>query len=327
MLLKFFRKPLPSVLIATVFIGLLSWLGTLLSAGEPPVSYTDYGMPLFSLLISVIPQGAFWAKFLALLMVMANGLLLIQMNTKYILVRNRTHLPALFYILLCSGFTDLQTLTPSVFSAFFVILALDSLFATLNTNHLDGTFKAGFLISLGTLFYLPTVSVFLLMFFAIVILNLSGVRPWLAAIAGFITPLFFTVFYYYYFNDEFQLVQIITSVVEEGLPYGLVGLNDKSVVWLSFTLLLMVVSGINLMASLPTQKINVRKYHSVLLLMLLLVGMVTAFVPFASVESLFLFSIPFSYLLSSYFNFVRNRFWSELLFSLLLVMVLLIQLF
>ena len=92
MLLKFFRKPLPSVLIATVFIGLLSWLGTLLSTGEPPVSYTDYGMPLFSLLISVIPQGAFWAKFLALLMVMANGLLLIQMNTKYILVRNRTHI-------------------------------------------------------------------------------------------------------------------------------------------------------------------------------------------------------------------------------------------
>lgn len=327
MLLKFFRKPLPSVLVFVVLVGVLAWISSLFSGGQAPITYTGYKMPLYALLVSIMPNGIIWGKLLALLMVIINGLLLIQVNTKYILIKNRTHLPALFYVLLSSGFTPLQTLNPAVFAAFFAILATNSLFATLSANAIDGTFKAGFFIAIATLFYLPSIVLFLVLILAIVILNLNGIRPWLAAIFGYITPIFFAMFYYYFFYGDFELVGIVEDTFNNELPFGFLDFGIPFTVWSAFALFVISITGLFLVGSLPTQKIIIRKYHTVLLLMLLLVALITILAPFASVEMVFLFSIPSSYLLSSYFTFARSRLWPEILFIILLLFTPLMQLF
>ncbi|MDX9769677.1 MAG: hypothetical protein RBT19_04900 [Tenuifilaceae bacterium] len=325
MLLKFFRKPLPGVLVSIVVLGVAAWLKSLFWGGETVADFSYYRMPLYALLQSIIPVGSIWGSLLTLGLVIIIGSLLIQLNTRYILIKNRTYLPSLFYIIICSGFISLQTLNPAVFAAFFAILTVNSLFASLAGNSLDRLFKAGFYTALGTLFYLPTIILFLLILFSIVILNVTSVRSWLAATLGFVTPLFFGWFFYYYFNDDVALTTIVLNTIADGVAFSFFDTGLTFVVWLSLALFMLLVTGGFVILGLPTQKINVRKYHSIFLIMILLVGTATIAVPFVSAETVFLFAIPFSYFLSSYFTFARGRIFPEILFVTLLVLVILMQ--
>lgn len=325
MVLKFFKRPLPSILFTIVLIGVLSWTRNLFGASEVVVSFNDYPMPLFILVATLLPSAGIWSKLIALLLVTVNGLLLIQLNTKFILIKNRTHLPALFYIAVCSAIVPLQGLNPALFAAFFAILAIDSIFSTLEQNPLDGTFKAGFFIALSTLFYLPSVSLLLVLFFAITILNLNGLRPWLSSLFGFLIPVSFAFFFFYYLKDNFALLETIQQVYSTSSEFGFGGLSIPNIIVLSFFALLLVVSSVFLLSSLPTQKISVRKYYSIFLWMIVFVGVVTALFSAAGIEMVFLFTVPFSFLLSTFFTFSRSRFWPETLFILLLLITLFIQ--
>lgn len=327
MLLKFFKKQLSSVSSAIILVGVVSWLVSFVNP-QAANGFENYQMPLYSLVAYYIPAQTFLSKLFAFTMVVVNSIFLMQLNTRFILIKNRTYLPALFYILICSGITCLQGMNPPVIASFFIILATFNLFASVDTKTLDKLFKSGFFVTIAGLFYLPALAVIVLLFLGIVILNVRGVRPWFSAIAGFTTPLFFTYFYFYLFTDTPTALYTVVENTFNFIPlHTFASIGIAYHVFTAYLILLTLISVVFLLGAMAVQKIVIRKYFGILLWLLFGILAVVIFSVATSVEAIILLAIPLSFFLSFFFNFSRNRFWSELLFIILVVGVLSLQLF
>lgn len=328
MLLKFFKRPLPRVLVVIMLIGVLLWLKGIVNTSTALVDYGEYPMPLFRLVSFLVGDNFLVSKLVSFLLVATIGLYLIQVNTRHMLLRQRTYLPALFYILLASAFLPLQTINPAVFAALLMVGAIDYLFLANSSNHhLDNLFKAGFLVSLATLFYLPSAIMLIVLFFSIVILNHNGIRPWLSTIFGFVTPWFFVVFYSYFFYDDIDgvLRDVLLAVNALKVSFFFSGIVYR--VFYGFLAILLLVGGLYLLISLPTQKILIRKHNTILVWIMVWFGLVAVFPLFRSSEIQYLIAIPISFLFSNFFSMVKSRFWGEALFLTLLVLVVVAQVF
>jgi hypothetical protein len=317
MLLKFFKRPIPTVFAVIIVIAVLGWIRSVLTNSNEAISFDNYQMPLFSLATYLLSSNFLLSRAVSFAIVLLMGLYLIQINIKHILVKNRTYLPAFFYIVICSSFASLQAINPAVFSSFFLILAIDRLFSTNeSTRQLDLFFRASINASLATLFYLPSAGFLLLIFIAILVLNISGVRVWLATIMGYLTPWLFVFFYYFFFNNDLMAIPDIlvkaTSPMSSYYDYNGISQN----VFLIFLGFLFLISLVFLVGStLQSQKIIIRRYYAILLWFTLLFVAAAVMFSFCSFEVLFILTIPVSFILTNFFAVARNRFWSELLFT------------
>ncbi|QMU30956.1 hypothetical protein [Adhaeribacter radiodurans] len=113
----------------------------------------------------------------------------------------RTFIPALLYLVGGSVFFELDTLTPLLLGMTFVVFSLNYLisFSKEGENNRQ-LFKAGFILGLGALCYLPLVLFLIVAFFAIILFASSSLRSSLLLLCGFIFPYSLVLTYYLYTN-------------------------------------------------------------------------------------------------------------------------------
>jgi hypothetical protein len=319
MLLKFFKGSAPSVIAVIIVLSVLLWLKSFINPTNTTFYFDDYSMPLYALLKTVTRGNLMLEIAISFTFTLISALYLIQINTKHILIKYRTYLPALLYIVLASSFTPLQRLNPAVISSLFIIIAIEYILSTYEKrNSLDSFFRANFFIGIGSLIYLPMALFVIPVFISLIILNSTGIRQWLSAFFGFIAPWFFAfVYYYVWHNSSDMLFAIISESLTPiktstfyGVPFS---------VFYSFIGLLLILSVFFLLGNLPTQKINIRKYYSVLIWLVLFSAVIAFFSPFSSIEIVYIAALPSSFIIANFFTFAKNKFWTELFFWILLI--------
>jgi hypothetical protein len=325
MFLKSLKQPLPTVLTAIVVIAVAIWIKSLISPTVSHFYFDEYEMPLYQLVTKLSAGNILIEKIIAFAIMLIAAFALVQLNTKHILIKYRTYLPALFFILLSSSFLPLQRINPAIFASVLLIFAIDSLFnAYVNPRPINNFFMASFIVSVASLFYFPAIFYFILVIISLVVLNLFRLREWLSTIFGLLAPWFFAFFYYYYFQNNIQALPtaIFNSlvVVETSKLYG-----TLFITLYSFIGFLFIISLMYLLRNMSSQKISIRKYYQIFLWFAGITAVITFVYPFASIEIVYLASVPGSFLLANYFTFAKNRFWSEALFICLAFIVLLIQ--
>jgi len=318
MLLKFFKGSAPSVIAVIIVLSVLLWLKSFINPTNTTFYFDDYSMPLYALLKTVTRGNLMLEIAISFTFTLISALYLIQINTKHILIKYRTYLPALLYIVLASSFTPLQRLNPAVISSLFIIIAIEYILSYEKRNSLDSFFRANFFIGIGSLIYLPMALFVIPVFISLIILNSTGIRQWLSAFFGFIAPWFFAfVYYYVWHNSSDMLFAIISESLTPiktstfyGVPFS---------VFYSFIGLLLILSVFFLLGNLPTQKINIRKYYSVLIWLVLFSAVIAFFSPFSSIEIVYIAALPSSFIIANFFTFAKNKFWTELFFWILLI--------
>jgi hypothetical protein len=325
MFLKSLKRPLPTVLSSIVGIAIALWLKSFLSQSATPFYFDEYEMPLYQLVSKLSAGNILVERIIAFSIMIFAAFALVQLNTKHILIKYRSYLPALFFILLSSSFLPLQRINPAVFATVLLILAIDSLFSSYeNKRPINNFFMAGFYISVASLFYFPAIFYIFLVIISLIIFNLFRVKEWLSALFGFLTPWFFALFYYYFFQNNIQeLPSIIFNSlvqVETSISYGALFITLYSFIGFLF-----IISLIYLIRNMLSQKISIRKFYLIFLWFAGITAVITFIYPFASIEIIYLASVPGSFMLANYFTFAKNRFWSETLFLCLAFIVLLIQ--
>jgi hypothetical protein len=325
MLLKFFKRPLPIVFATIIVLAILLWLKSFLTGLSVIFYFDEVQMPLYALIANIISNNGYLAKILAFTIVLLTGLYLIQLNSKHILIKQRSYLPAFLYILLASSFLPMQRLNPAIFAAIFLAIAINFLFSIYDEKEpLDKLFKASMFISLAMMFYLPSIFYIVLVFISIIIIKTFNFRDWIAVLAGFITPWFFYFFYQYLINDNLwaipQIIEAVWNTERVKTDYGLF-FN----IFYYFNGLLFLISAAFLLRSINTQKINIRKYHTILLWFLVITFFVNVFVPFCSIELSYIAAIPVSFIVSNFLTSSRKKFWPEFLLIALFAIAIIMQ--
>jgi len=318
--LRFFNSNSISVLVLLALIPILIWIPDFLKA--VPLDQTLTGTVPALWIASFNVHFRVLSMLIALLIILTNAFLLIQLNTIHIFIPVRTQLPALFYIVLTAGFNPTHQLTPALVDSLLVIIILYRLFATYkidgpSVNFLD----TGFLIAVASMIYFPAILMFLFLLVSLVMLRPLNWREWVYVFLGLMLPYLFVISGYYVagvpirdffpgFGGLFQHHKQTYSIIQ------LVG-------WI-FVAGMMIYASYFLASAIDNMKIHGRKIFMLFLWLFLFAVIIYLVIPGVGMDIVSIAAIPLSYLFSHYFcNCTRN--WiNEGLLSLFLVMMVLL---
>ncbi|MCK4751264.1 MAG: hypothetical protein KAT15_29600, partial [Bacteroidales bacterium] len=198
MLLRLFKSGQPVMLIfIPVFAGLL-WLKYFILPHTVSMVFEPNPMP-FYLWISVLFENQLvLGKIVTLSLIVFSALWLSRMNTKFIILKQRSYLPAIIYILVLSSYLPLQQLNPAVFASIFLVLSIGIMYDTYKKEGLAlEFFMAAFMVSIASLFYAKAAFLMLVVWSGLFLLRTIYWREWVFTFLGFITPYIFLFSWYY----------------------------------------------------------------------------------------------------------------------------------
>lgn len=314
MLLKSAQKSRFGALVFILLLLFATWLTTLM--GKSPTYsflFDSFPMPFYQAVANLLSHYPIGYKLTAVILFFISGIYLLVLNNKFIILKNRSYLPILFYALCSAAFLPIQRLNPALVSVFLVLLSIDHLFAIYQKNApLDNLFRAGLAIGLATLFYAPAVTIAVWALLTLLVLRPFNVREWFVLLFAFTVPWLIYMLILFIINDDIlkPYHAFVTSLFTESEP----AIDDK-LFWI-FGGFLAIPFGVSLIGTyqkLAFQKIIIRRYFTIFLY-LFLIGVVSFFlVPGVSYEIFYFTAIPSAFIMSSYFADAKQNFWNELL--------------
>jgi hypothetical protein len=326
MLLRLFKGTGPGTIFLIIVTVFAVWASAFIKLQSHFSLYFDlYPMPLYGILSNLIGTRPLPGIIFTLSLVILMAFLMVNLNSNIFFINERTFLPALIYILLSGLFPQYQLLNPAIFAAMFLMFAIRRI---MGTYRIQGTaynfFDAGILIGIGSLFYANLIWFGLLAVIGIALLRTESIKEIAISVIGLITPYILTFGIYYVLGKDIKKLLSLMEYNLFGIPAGYV-FTRLTIVAVSFAGLSTLVSIVYLLMLMKTKKIKSRKTFSLLLWVFLISVGVYFMIPSVSVEIVWIIGIPVSYFCTHYFVFVKKKLVPEIFFSVLFVLIFLIQ--
>ncbi|MCX7985972.1 MAG: hypothetical protein N2662_03435 [Bacteroidales bacterium] len=322
MFLRFARSTQPYVLIILSLI-----LGTIWFT-VPVTSYYCIAphISTFHWLNNLSNSTAFLARLLGYFSLIIMASLVIQLNTKYLFIGQRSYLPGFIFLLLSLIFHQTQNFHFIFWVGILLLFAIDRIISTYRYENLSyRVFDAALLTGLSAIFYPP--ALFLLVFFYITLLLLRPFywREWVLLFIGLVLPFYF-LFAYLFFFDYPESAAFITSYFDM-LRFKCTKLQFSTIetITLYFVLFISFISSLHLIRTMGNIKILARKSFYLFFFLAICLLLLYLFVPQTSKEIFVLMAIPFSYLLAFYFQSGKTTRLKIILFDMMVIAIILIR--
>ncbi len=282
-------------------------------------------MPLWGVALSVIKGSRFFASFIVMALSLMGAMGVNRFTNRYKLIPSQTLLPGVIYILLVSGFTAVQYIQPVWFFVPLLLLSLEKLFNAHGMHKpMARCFDAGFWFSVGTLFFAKGMILLVFLFMTMFILRVFTLRSVLASLFGIALPYIFTFVYYLVIDKAGMFLDILR--VNFVSPVAFFSRSAYSELYLGIIIIIVILSLINVARQMPTFKILTRKHYRIFN-WLVVISLLAAMTPFYSIEMIPVISLGSSIVLAYYFDTIQRNFLKEILFSLLILITILAQIY
>jgi hypothetical protein len=313
-MLKIFKGSQPALLIIIPVLTGLIWIKSFIQPPDIKLHYELFEMPFWHFINSHITGLEIIQKIIAFILLIINALWLTRINTKFILIKSRTYLPAFFFGFICSSLVFMQDLNPALFAVTFFMPAVEKMFDSYKEEGLTYKyFEAALLISLSSMFYSRAALFMIVVWIALSILRATNWREWALTLAGFIIPYIFLIFILYFTDKNIPdyFVNIATNFkITRGIDY----LNLYSIIFLSFVLFLIAISSLEMIRIYQGLKIYARAYYKVLFWIFIFTLMFISVFYNQSAELIYFLVVPVSFMLSYYFYTLKLNWLGEILF-------------
>jgi hypothetical protein len=205
MLINFFKSSYPTQYLLLLLVSGILWLPSFL---YPPEIVTGEitAAPAYDLIIRLLSAYPLLLIITGYLLLITGGFLLNVVMISHDLVSKNSLLPALVYVIFMSIHTESLTLTQSLLSAIFIILALNELFKLYElTDALKSVLTIGLLLSSASLFNFSCILLFPFIFASLLIVRIGTWRDWVVPIIGFLIPYLY-LWTYYFITDQLPFV-------------------------------------------------------------------------------------------------------------------------
>jgi hypothetical protein len=327
-MLRIFKGTGPGVILLVVVTLCALWISAFLHPQMAGSSvFESSPMPLYGIVKLLVGNNPLPGVLFSSLIMIFMLFLMVYFNTKVFFINERTFLPALFYLFFSALFPQCQVLNPVLPAVVFLMLAIIRIMDSYRKPGVAfNFFDAGVLISIGSLFYANLIWFGLLLIIGIALLRTGSIKEIAISILGLVTPYILVTGLYYVFGKD--LLNFFSDIKE-----NLFG-NAESQLISRLTVIVLICIGLTLIISIVfllmqmnTKKIKTRKTFSLLLWGFFISLILYFTLPSVSVEMIWITGIPASYFLTHYFVFARKRVLPEILFSVLFLLILLVQAF
>lgn len=250
-------------------------------------------------------------------MILIVAYLLFYLNGRYKFLPHLTTLPSVVYILLTAGWVLNRGFDPMQVSAFFSALGFIGLLGAINdTKSNRFIFDFGFWVSLAVLIS-PKLIILLLWAFCVLFFSgRSTLKDISAILLGWITPVFFTLFYYFWTDRLGEFAGTFRDDLLSGeYVFRLAG---TVTVCYGILFVLLLISLYSIMVFYPISVVNQRRGILSFLSMLFFCGISLLVVPDLYPRIFYILFFPLAYIYSQYLLNQRLRWLGDVIFLLLL---------
>ncbi|MEI7830449.1 MAG: DUF6427 family protein [Prolixibacteraceae bacterium] len=273
-------------------------------------------MPLYTLVIQLFSGVTIWPIVAGFVMVLLNALILSLLSYEFQFLQHRTFLPGILYISIVSSFESLETFHPVYPATFFVLLSVYFIFSTYHRKYeISSTFNASFLLSIGSLFYLPVLVLVPLIWISIFVLQKSdNWRLLVIPLIGISLPWLLTWAILYVFGKDQTFISSILA--------GIKSINNQFIFDIGFLIiscfifLLSALGSISLINSVSIRKMSTRKYFIILYWMTGLCIPSILLFPSTGLGIIAISTVPVAFLIAHFFMTGKRGFWREFIFFL-----------
>jgi len=313
MLLRIFKSnTLFSSLLIPV-IGVLFWIHSFQAPEVLDIKQANGAMPLYYLVFNLLAGKDFWQVFIAFFLVLINSFFVAQLGSSFLFVRKRSYLPGIIYLITVSSLHALHAFIPVHIATLCVLISIYFILATYhNPVEITYTFNASFFLALASLFYLPAITLFPLVWIAIFVLQKSdNWRLLVIPILGFGAPwMFLWAFSFLNDSDTSLLKDIIKMLWTDNNAYLIQPYFLLLTVVIAF---LATLGSLSVMAVYHRMKVSSRKYFVIFYWMLGLVLASALGLMTIGIEIVALSTIPVAFFISYYLLSDNKLIWKEVL--------------
>lgn len=296
----------------TILISIICWfVGYISNVGFPIVAST-HPMPLWSSLCHLIPDKE-TAYLLGIILMFGGAFLIHRINYVLNLVREKTVLPFLFFVLFVSTNPDFFPFKSALISVICLVLGMYQLFLSYHgPSDCRRAFNWAMIIALGSLFWIQIVWFYPLFWFGMYHLRSLSFRSFIASLFGAGIVYWFLLGWctwtgsFFFLTNTFSSLFNFKFILLNGGILGLVGIG--------YMLLLALVASFNILAREYADNLRTREYLSFLIVFAFWSFLFYFLYDYSSEEFLAITYIPVSILLGHFFTVNWSKWLSYLFF-------------
>ena len=265
---------------------------------------------------AVIHPNSLLSNILSGIITLLNAFLLAQFNNKYTIIRTRTFLPILIFLLLMSSWNETHLLNGSHFALTLFILALFFFFEMYREpNASEHAFMGSFLISTASLMVHPLVFVIPVCWLGFIMLKSLSLRTFLASIFGTLTPWILYISGIYIINPKFDISKIYNIFnITINIDYSLSSYSLPTIIYFVVLVIFMIIGLLGLSSSTHSDAVHTRTKINFIMLLFFAITIIGFLFKDEFASTLPLIALFYSILISHPFTLIQNKFYSNLFF-------------
>ena len=319
-----FRQKKPANVLLLLIFGVLIKLPVFFHPHIPVKEDKDgiFFLALMNVLQPAAKSAPVIFPLLAFVLLFTQAISLTRIMNDQRLMSRSNYLPGMAYLLITSFFPEWNYFSAPLLINSILILILSWLFKIYNNPKVKGIiFNIGLAIGICSFIFFPSITFFVWVLFALIIMRPFRINEWLLCLVGVTVPYYFYAAYLF-FTDHWSW-QKLTPYLSIKIP-----LIQQSIWIAGSSFLLMIpflIGGYYVQDNLRRLLIQVRKTWSLLLLYLL----IAIFVPFVNTSNGFenwvMAAVPFAAFHSATYFYPPRKIFPQILFWLAIAFVLTYQ--
>jgi len=301
-----------------IFIfAVMLWIPGFLSQETGAFYFPVQPMPFYRAVADILAENVLLTRILAFLFLLFQSFLMVRLNVKFILIRQRTFLPALIFILLCSFYFPHLQFSEYLFGSLGMLLILDLILGSYKQEPDSWKFfEAGLVLGVTTLFYARMIYFIPFIWIAQIILRPFSWREWILPLAGIFVPAFILVSVRYLLGmDPWQAWNIFYDNLNS-FQFSFNFTLSYIIIAVYIFLLVLLASGYMLRV-FQFRKIYIRNYFLTFFWLFLISALLFTFLTRFDPGIIYVAAIPVAFLISNYFINAKRSRGNRLLFGLL----------
>lgn len=261
-------------------------------------------------------------KYFSVLLLFAQALYFNSILDKHKVTERGNYLGSYIFILLSCMFRNFLFLSPALIANIFLLIEIDLLFSIYKKEKVSSQiFDLGFVISVSSLFYFPSLAFLLFLFFGVLILRPFKIGEWMVILIGAIVPYFLSSVYFFWFDRLPEFFNNITFRKVMNEEFGFV--TNTQIIIISLVVFIAVIwSLMKIQQNYFKALVQIRNYFAVLLLFSML-GFLSVFLQSnIRVENFIWLVIPVATALS-YSLPMLKKWWIGEIFHLTMLLIIL----
>ncbi|MDD3322996.1 MAG: DUF6427 family protein [Paludibacter sp.] len=298
--------PLAIVLVISCFV---IWMSTFFGGrvGILPVQNSF----AVNYLQSFIQPDTLFSNLIGVGFTLLNAFLIAQINNRFTIIKTRTFLPLLIFLLLVGTWNETHIVNGSHISLTLFIL---SLFYFLNMYRnkkaSEMAFMGSLLIGIASIIINPLIFLIPVFWIGFVIFQSLSLRTFLATLFGILAPWIIYLSGLYYFNQQIEFQQLLSA--NFNLNLGDLNLSISRIIYFSSILLILIITLIGMFSITNSDAIRTRNNLNFFILLLISIGILSIVFQNQLPSFLPIIALLYSFLASYAFTLKTNNFYGIL---------------